>query len=122
MGFRPARRSRALVRRLGARPARAMTTVVVAPFDVVSFPDGAGHFWVYMQYVQGLRRLGCDVWWLEQVQRRKHKDGAALATFRARMAGFGMAGRPPPYHPRDGARDARDDAPIEWLDRRGATA
>ena len=39
-----------------------MTTVVVAPFDVVSFPDGAGHFWVYMQYVQGLQRLGCDVY------------------------------------------------------------
>ncbi len=93
-----------------------MTTVVVAPFDVVSFPDGAGHFWVYMQYVQGLRRLGCDVYWLEQVQRRKHKDGAALATFRARMAGFGMAGRALLYTRGDGERDAGDDAPIEWLD------
>src|SRR5258707_1556587 len=94
-----------------------MTTVVVAPFDVVSFPDGAGHFWVYMQYVQGLRRLGCDVWWLEQVQRRKHKDGAALATFRARMAGFGMAGRALLYTRGDGAPDAGEDAPIAWLDR-----
>jgi len=93
-----------------------MTTVVVSPFDVVSFPDGAGHFWVYMQYVQGLRRLGCDVWWLEQVQRRKHKDGAALATFRARMAGFGMAGHALLYTRGDGARDAGEDAPIEWLD------
>src|SRR6266576_2454994 len=62
-----------------------MTTVVVSPFDVVSFPDGAGHFWVYMQYVQGLRRIGCDVYWLEQVQRGKHRDSGALATFREKV-------------------------------------
>ena len=93
-----------------------MTTVVVSPFDVVSFPDGAGHFWVYMQYVQGLRRLGCDVYWLEQVQRGKHRDSGALATFRERMACFGMAQRALLYTRGDGARDAADDAPIEWLD------
>src|SRR2546422_9852225 len=93
-----------------------MTTVVVSPFDVVSFPDGAGHFWVYMQYVQGLRRLGCDVYWLEQVQRGKHRDSGALATFRERMECFGMAQRALLYTRGDGARDAADDAPIEWLD------
>jgi len=93
-----------------------MTTVVVSPFDVVSFPDGAGHFWVYMQYVQGLRRLGCEVYWLEQVQRRKHKDCSALATFRERMECFGMAERTLLYTRGDGARDAGEDAPIEWLD------
>src|SRR2546426_4657978 len=93
-----------------------MTTIVVSPFDVVSFPDGAGHFWVYMQYVQGLRRVGCDVYWLEQVQRRKHKDRVALATFRERMEFFGMAERALLYTRGDGARDAGDDAPIEWLD------
>src|SRR5256885_15598963 len=93
-----------------------MTTVVVSPFDVVSFPDGAGHFWVYMQYVQGLRRLGCDVYWLEQVQRRKHTDRGALATFRERMECFGMAERALLYTRGDGTRDAGEDAPIAWLD------
>ena len=39
-----------------------MATVVLSPFDVANFPDGGGHFWVYMQYAQGLRRLGCDVY------------------------------------------------------------
>src|SRR3989441_13240114 len=92
-----------------------MTPVVVSPFDVVSFPDGAGHFWVYMQYVQGLRRLGCDVYWLEQVQRGKHRDSGALATFRERMECFGMAQRALLYTRGGGARDAADDAPIEWL-------
>ena len=43
-----------------------MTTVIVSSYDVSSFPDGGGHFWVYLQYVQALRRAGCDVWWMEQ--------------------------------------------------------
>jgi hypothetical protein len=40
--------------------------VVVSPHNVVNYPSGGGHFWVYMQYVDGLRRIGCDVWWLEE--------------------------------------------------------
>lgn len=42
-----------------------MTTVVIAPTNVLTYPGGGGHFWVYMQYVLGLRALGCDVYWLE---------------------------------------------------------
>ena len=68
-----------------------MATIVVSPFDVVGFPEGGGHFWVYMQYVQSLRRLGCDVYWLEQLPAQPAER--ALATFRARMARFGMEGR-----------------------------
>src|SRR5947207_2670704 len=41
-------------------------TVVISVYKVANFPDGGGHFWVYMQYAQALRRLGCDVYWLEQ--------------------------------------------------------
>ena len=42
-----------------------MTTVVISPSNVAGYPDGGGHFWVYMQYVKGLRALGCEVYWLE---------------------------------------------------------
>ena len=31
---------------------------VISVYKVANFPDGGGHFWVYMQYAQGLRRLG----------------------------------------------------------------
>jgi hypothetical protein len=44
-----------------------MTTVVVSPYRTLKFLEGGGHFWVYMQYVQGLRQAGCDVYWLERV-------------------------------------------------------
>src|SRR5207249_3205597 len=43
-----------------------MATVMVAAFNVAGFPEGGGHFWVYMQYVLGLRACGCDVYWLER--------------------------------------------------------
>jgi hypothetical protein len=46
-----------------------VTRVVVSPYNVLDFPDGGGHFWVYMQYAQGLLRNGCDVWWLERYRR-----------------------------------------------------
>src|SRR2546425_5908842 len=102
MGLRAARRSRTVVRRAGARAPRLMTTVVLSPFDVVGFPEGGGHFWVYMQYALGLRRLGCEVYWLEQVRRRADpdRDARALATFRSeeRRVGKECRSRWSPYH------------------------
>ncbi len=72
-----------------------MTTVVLSPFDVIGFPDGGGHFWVYMQYAQGLRRLGCDVYWMEQIRHRKNpeREAQALERFLERMEQFGMRER-----------------------------
>ena len=46
-----------------------MPTIVIAPSNVAAFPEGGGHFWVYLQYVLGLRQLGCDVYWLEGFRR-----------------------------------------------------
>jgi hypothetical protein len=72
-----------------------MTTVVLSAFNVANFPEGGGHFWVYMQYVLGLRACGCDVYWLERFVTSDDdaRDAAAIATFLERMAGFGLAGR-----------------------------
>jgi hypothetical protein len=69
-----------------------MPTVVVSPSNVVTFPEGGGHLWVYMQYVQGLRRLGCDVYWLERFQSSgdQHRDTQILSTFYERMDRFGL--------------------------------
>jgi hypothetical protein len=69
-----------------------MTTVVLSPSNVADFPEGGGHFWVYMQYVQSLRRLGCDVYWLEHFHGSgdEHRDRDALRLFKARMRDFGI--------------------------------
>jgi hypothetical protein len=81
-----------------------MATVVMSPSNVANFSDGGGHFWVYMQYVQGLRALGCEVYWLERFRRSDDPagDAAVLSAFLSQMERFGMGGRTILYHsPRD---------------------
>jgi hypothetical protein len=58
----------------------------------VSYPEGGGHFWVFMQYAQALRRLGCDVWWLERFadSNSPERDAVVLASFRERMKCYGF--------------------------------
>jgi hypothetical protein len=72
-----------------------MTTIVISPSDVADFPDGGGHFWVYLQYVQGLRALGCDVCWLERFEGSGDavRDRVCLRIFLERMHQFGLAGK-----------------------------
>jgi len=69
-----------------------MRTVVISPFNVVNFPEGGGHFWVYMQYVQGLRQMGCEVFWLERFRSTGNAktDSVMLAPFLERVERFGL--------------------------------
>ena len=70
-----------------------MTTVVISPSNVADYPEGGGHFWVYMQYVQGLRALGCDVYWLEHFRGSGdgQRDKDYLRIFYDRMRQFDLA-------------------------------
>jgi hypothetical protein len=72
-----------------------MVTVVISPVNVVNFPDGGGHFWVFMQYVQGLHQLGCEVYWLERFSSSgdQSHDTLVLSTFVERMEHYGLAGK-----------------------------
>src|SRR5262245_57047061 len=68
--------------------------VIVSAHDVVNYPEGGGHFWVYLQYVQGLRNAGCDVWWLEEFCSTgdSQRDQEQLAVFSRRLASYGLDG------------------------------
>jgi len=72
-----------------------MVTVVISTRRVVKFLDGGGHFWVYMQYVQGLHQLGCEVYWLERFHSSGDQacDALVLSTFVKRMERYGLAGK-----------------------------
>ena len=87
-------------------------TVVLCAYNVANFPNGGGHLWVYMQYVFGLKRLGCDVYWLECFRRSgdAERDRAAIDAFFARLASMGMAG-----HVILRAVGGPDATPVEWL-------
>ena len=92
-----------------------MPIVVISPHNVVEFPEGGGHFWVYMQYVLGLRQLGCDVYWLEafRTKGRTERERAALETFRARAEAFGLGGKTIVYLTQSNSPSA--DLPAEYL-------
>jgi len=72
-----------------------MSTVVMSVYKVASFSEGGGHFWVYLQYALGLRRLGCDVYWLEQLRpaRDPEREATILSTFLERMKRYGLEGK-----------------------------
>jgi hypothetical protein len=69
--------------------------VVVSPHNVVSYPEGGGHFWVYMQYVQGLRDIGCEVWWMEEFRTSGDSgvDASRIAAFREWIGRYGLNDR-----------------------------
>jgi hypothetical protein len=90
-----------------------MTTVVVSPYRTLKFLEGGGHFWVYMQYVQGLRQAGCDVYWLERVPadgpwRKKSRIEAWLR----RLGRYGLDGKVILYADNDGCAQG---TPHEYL-------
>ena len=70
-----------------------MTTIVISPTHVAAYPQGGGHFWVYMQYALGLQALGCDVYWLEEVRGDDVTTAPVVRAFLERMAAFGLGKR-----------------------------
>ncbi len=71
-----------------------MTTVVVCPYRTLKFLEGGGHFWVYMQYVQGLRQVGCDVYWLERVPADgPWRNRSRIETWLDRLGRYGLGGK-----------------------------
>lgn len=86
-----------------------MATVIVSSDSVLRFPQGGGHFWVYMQYIHALRRAGCDVYWMERLRRGSDPawDEWALSAFLERTRDFGLAGRVLLYEADDDGRAVR---------------
>src|SRR5258707_15691873 len=72
-----------------------MSLRVCLTADTLSYPEGGGHFWVYLNWALGLRAAGCDVLWLEIAA--PEIDASALCAFsaclkqRLQRYGFGDA-------------------------------
>jgi len=92
-----------------------MPTVVIAAYGVANFPEGGGHFSVYLQYVLGLRQLGYEVYWLEGflTKGRTEQEAAALATFRVRMEQHGLGAKTILYVMQ--SKQASPAGPTEYL-------
>ncbi len=59
------------------------------------FPEGGGHFWVFLQWIRGLQRNGCDVFWLECLEPRhdRRPDPTLVDSFFATLDRMAMADR-----------------------------
>lgn len=92
-----------------------MNTIVISPSNVVTFPEGGGHFWVYMQYVQGFLAQGCDVYWLERFVSSgdKQRDAFMLKIFKERMDKFGLKEKAVLYELNDS--NSAKDRPLEFI-------
>ncbi|HLT40372.1 MAG TPA: hypothetical protein VK034_29035, partial [Enhygromyxa sp.] len=94
-----------------------MTSVVISPANVASYPEGGGHFWVYMQYVQALLRLGCEVHWMERFRRTgdDDRDRATMERFMERMRAFGMAEKVILYTTRETGETGETELPCDFV-------
>ena len=71
-----------------------MTRVLLATVRLLEFVEGAGHFWVYMQYAQALRRLGCEVYLLDSFTwSDEPPEPRRVREFLDRMARYGLQDR-----------------------------
>ncbi|HEX2229241.1 MAG TPA: hypothetical protein VHM64_19075 [Candidatus Binatia bacterium] len=67
-----------------------MAKVIVGSGFVAQYPEGGGVFSVVVQYLLGLRRLGCQICWLELLWPEGEADRDHIRTFAKRLADFGL--------------------------------
>jgi hypothetical protein len=67
-----------------------MAKVIIGSGFVAQYPQGGGVFSVVLQYVTGLRRIGCQVCWLELLWPEHEADRRNIRTFAKRLADFGL--------------------------------
>ena len=69
--------------------------IVLAGGFLAGYPEGGGHWMVFLQYLLGLRALGHDAWWLELLRSTGDldRDRTFTETFFERMAQYGLRDR-----------------------------
>lgn len=69
--------------------------IVLANGSLASYPQGGGHWTVFLQYLFGLYALGHDVFWLELLQTTgdKARDEKLIRIFLTRFGHYGFGGR-----------------------------
>src|SRR6184192_4250444 len=63
--------------------------------NTLSYPEGGGHLWVYLNWALGLRAAGCEVTWLESADATAPvaHTKRLVAQLRERLAPWGLGDR-----------------------------
>jgi hypothetical protein len=67
-----------------------MSVCVCLFANTISYLEGGGHFWVYLNWALGLRALGCRVIWTEAVEGPAAEVRAAVAKLKEQLARYGL--------------------------------
>ena len=64
--------------------------------NTIGYPEGGGHFWVYLNWALGFKQAGAEVIWMEPIHLRKSQDDIdkQAAMLRRRLAQFGLDQEP----------------------------
>lgn len=70
-----------------------MSLVVSLATNTIDYPQGGGHFWVYLNWALGLHTLGCHVIWLEGIRADAPAQQlrADVAALKNRLSRYGLA-------------------------------
>ena len=70
-----------------------MATIVICTHNVLGASEWGGHMWVYLQYIESLQRLGCEVYWMEDLdsETESKKDANSVGRLAGKLDGFGLA-------------------------------
>ena len=101
----------------------------------LSYPNGGGYLWIYLNWALGFRALGCEVIWLEGVGRKASADSVRqqVAMLKSRLEPYGLGeslalcswdGEPLPAETTAGCMtlDEAAQADLLWNQRYGAPA
>lgn len=77
------------------RNALSTLRIILANGSLAGYPQGGGHWTVFLQYLLGLRALGHDVFWLEVFQTTgdRARDHKLIRLFLARLGRYGFSER-----------------------------
>ncbi len=70
-----------------------MTVTVALRANTFDYPEGGGHFWVYLNWALGVRSLGCQLVWVELAHPSDAPADieARLRALRDRLSAYGLA-------------------------------
>ena len=69
-----------------------MSTSVCLAANTIGYPEGGGHFWIYLNWALGLRALGCHLIWLEGAwPSAPPLEGQATIALLSRLERYGLA-------------------------------
>src|SRR6266436_7130785 len=69
-----------------------MSMKICVSANHISYPQGGGHMWVFLNWCLGLKEIGCDVIWMEGIDGKPKGEWLEqLSGLQTRLKPYGLA-------------------------------